>query len=157
VLNAITRSGANDYHGNFYHFLRTDNLNARSAFLPRRTNIIQNQFGLTGGGRIIRNKLFYFGTLEFLRIRPEAASVSAFPPTGAERAGDFSAVRTPITDPLTRQPFPSNQIPLSRFDESRRACFRSICRCPISPMAAISARTPRLPTRDSSPSRLITS
>ena len=116
VLNAITRSGANDYHGNFYHFLRNDNLNARSAFLPRRTNIIQNQFGLTGGGRIVRNKLFYFGALEFLRIRPEAPAVNAFPPTAAERAGDFSAVRTAITDPLTRQPFPSNRIPISRFD-----------------------------------------
>jgi hypothetical protein len=121
VLNAVTRSGSNDFHGNFYEFLRNDNLNARSSFLPRKTNLIQNQFGLTSGGPVVRNKIFYFGYLEFLKIRPEASTVSAFPPTAAERAGDFSGFARAVTDPLTGRPFPGNQIPLSRFDTVSRA------------------------------------
>jgi outer membrane receptor protein involved in Fe transport len=121
VLNAVTRSGTNAFHGNFYEFLRNDNLNARNSFLPRKTNLIQNQFGLSSGGRIVRNKLFYFGYLEFLRIRPEASTVSAFPPTAAERAGDFSGSPRAITDPLSGRPFPGNQIPVSRYDTVSRA------------------------------------
>ena len=116
VLNAVTRTGSNEFHGNFYDFLRNDNLNARDSFLPRKTNLIQNQFGLTSGGPVVRNKLFYFGYLEFLKIRPEASTVSAFPPTAAERAGNFSGSARAITDPLTSAPFPGNQIPISRFD-----------------------------------------
>jgi hypothetical protein len=119
VLNAITRSGSNEFHGSFYEFLRNDNLNARDSFLPRKTHLIQNQFGFTGGGPVVRNKLFYFGALEFLRVRPEASTVSAFPPTAAERAGDFSASAT-IRDPLSGTPFPNQQIPLDRYDTVSR-------------------------------------
>jgi hypothetical protein len=133
VLNAITRSGTNAFHGSLYEFLRNDNLNARNAFLPRKTNLIQNQFGATGGGRIIRNHLFYFAALEFLRVRPEAAAATAFPPTAAERAGDFSALPRPITDPVTRQPFPGNRIPVSRFDPVATAILNQYLPLPNQP------------------------
>jgi hypothetical protein len=116
VLNAITRSGTNEHHGNVYEFLRNDNLNARNSFLPRKSNLARNQFGVTGGGPIMRNRIFYFAALEFLKDRPEASSTNAFPPTAAERTGDFSSSPAAITDPLNRTPFPGNQVPVSRFD-----------------------------------------
>jgi hypothetical protein len=132
VLNAVTHSGTNEFHGAVYEFLRNDNLNARDSFLPRKSNLIQNQFGFTSGGRIIRNRLFYFGSLEFLRTRPEASSVTTFPTTAAERQGDFSAGGD-ITDPLTRQPFPGRQIPLSRLDAVSRNVMERVVPLPNQP------------------------
>jgi hypothetical protein len=116
VVTAVTRSGTNELHGNFYEFLRNSDLNARDFFLPRKSSLIQNQFGLTNGGPVVRNKLFYFGSLEFLKIRPEATAISAYPLTSAQRQGDFSAITTAIIDPDAKTPFPDNQIPTSRFD-----------------------------------------
>ncbi|HWD97498.1 MAG TPA: hypothetical protein VG345_00610, partial [Bryobacteraceae bacterium] len=73
---------------------------------------------------IVRNKLFFFSSAEFTRIRQGQSSISTVP-TSAERGGDFSQEKT-IYDPLTtaaaaggtdsRTPFPGNQIPSSRFD-----------------------------------------
>ncbi len=116
VFNVVTRSGTNDLHGSGWEFFRNHNLNARNFFAPAaRPKLVQNQFGGTLGGPIRKNKLFLFGSFEGLRIRPTTLSASSFPITAAERAGDFSSAAT-VRDPLNNQPFPNNQIPLSRFD-----------------------------------------
>ncbi|MFB3827197.1 MAG: carboxypeptidase regulatory-like domain-containing protein [Bryobacteraceae bacterium] len=117
IFNVVTRSGTNDFHGSAWEFLRNQALNARSFFAPsRKPQLIQNQFGATAGGPIRKDKLFIFGSYEALRIRPEALSAAAFPPTEAERGGDFSATRTAVRDPNTGQAFPGNRIPSTRFD-----------------------------------------
>ncbi len=117
VFNVVTRSGTNEWHGSAWEFLRNHNLNARNFFAPsQKPKLIQNQFGGTVGGPILKNKLFIFGSYEGLRIRPATLVTAAFPLTAAERTGDFSASATAVRDPLTGQPFPNKLIPTSRLD-----------------------------------------
>ena len=94
-----------------FEFLRDGALNARNFFAPAKDTLKRNQFGGSVGGPIVRDKLFYFGTYQGTRIRSEAAGRVAFVPTAAERAGDFSSLSRQLVDPVTRQPFPNNQIP----------------------------------------------
>jgi len=65
-----TKSGANQIHGSAYEFLRNGDVDATSFFSvgQKKPPFHQNQFGGTFGGHIIRNKLFYFGSAESLRI-----------------------------------------------------------------------------------------
>ncbi|MCI0621889.1 MAG: TonB-dependent receptor [Acidobacteria bacterium] len=121
AVNVITKSGANDYHGTAYEFLRNNRLNAAPFFtnlLGRKLpNYQQNQFGGAIGGPIMKNKLLFFANYEGLRVREAAVSFQQVP---AERVfnGDFSGFPTiynPFSyDPATglRQPFPGNRIPL---------------------------------------------
>ena len=113
VFQVVTKSGTNQLHGSTWEFLRNDNLNARNFFADHNPNLIQNQFGGAIGGPIRRDKLFFFGSYEGLRIRPESLSTSAFPLTAAERAGDFSAARTAARSATAASP--------SRTIRSRRA------------------------------------
>jgi len=117
IFNVVSKSGTNQVHGSAWEFLRNQALNARNFFAPAvKPQMIQNQFGATAGGPIVKDRLFIFGSYEGLRIRPAALATSAFPLTAAERQGDFSASKTAIKDPLTGQPFPGNQIPANRID-----------------------------------------
>ncbi len=117
IFNVVTRSGTNDFHASAWEFLRNHKLNARNFFAPAvKPQLIQNQFGATAGAPIRKDKLFIFGSYEGLRVRPAALSTAAFPPTAAERTGDFSSSRTAVRDPLTGQAFPGNRIPSARFD-----------------------------------------
>jgi hypothetical protein len=90
VVNATVRSGGNDFHGVLYEFLRNDKLDARNFFDAQKPPYRQNQFGATLGGRIIRDKLFFFGDYEGLRIR-QGQTMTALVPTQAQRNGDFSS------------------------------------------------------------------
>jgi len=120
VILALTKSGSNTFHGSLYEFLRNDLLNARSAFALSKPFLRQNQFGGSLGGPVIlpryngRNRTFFFFSYAGLEIRQQ--SLNTFSPfTNNERAGNFTGSKA-ITDPLTKQPFPGNQIPISRFD-----------------------------------------
>ena len=115
VVNIITRSGTNNIHGDLFEFLRNGDMNARNFFAPRHDTLKRNQFGGSVGGPIVKDKLFYFGTYQGTRIRSAAQGTVEFVPTAAERAGDFSAIAAQLKDPATGQPFPGNQIPVSRF------------------------------------------
>src|SRR5438270_10568235 len=58
VVNAVTKSGTNDFHGDLFEFLRNGDFNARDFFAPTRDTLKRNQFGGVAGGHIIRDKLF---------------------------------------------------------------------------------------------------
>lgn len=116
VLSAVTKSGTNALHGSVWEFLRNDAMDARSFFAPRVSKLRFNQFGGTTGGPIIRDKTFFFAMYQGLRIREDQLQSNTFPHTAAQRGGDFSSVTRQLIDPLTRQPFPGNRIPASRFD-----------------------------------------
>jgi hypothetical protein len=115
IVNIVTRSGTNDIHGSAFEFLRNGKLNARNFFAPVQDTLKRNQFGGSVGGPIVKDRLFYFGTFQGTRVRSEPAGRVAFVPTEAERRGDFSSTSRQLIDPVTRQPFPNNQIPVSRF------------------------------------------
>ena len=107
-VSMVTKAGSNDFHGSVWEFHRNDKLNARSFFQPRRPKQRQHQPGASAGGRLLPNKLFYFGSFQALSNRAEAGSSQALVPTDAQRLGDFSglstALRNPV-DPITGRPF----------------------------------------------------
>src|SRR4051812_42535146 len=96
VVNIVTKSGTNGLHGDMFEFLRNGDLNARNFFGTTHDSLKRNQFGGTVGGRIIRDKLFFFGGYQGTRIRNVAPSAIAFVPTAAELAGNFSVVESPL-------------------------------------------------------------
>lgn len=94
VMNAVIKSGTNQFHGDAYEFLRNDKLDARNAFDEfGRQEYQQNQFGATFGGPIIKDRTFFFGDYEGLRIRQALPQLSLVP-TPAEIGGDFSSFLT---------------------------------------------------------------
>jgi len=116
VVSVVTRGGTNEFHGSVWEFHRNDNLNARSFFQAQKGNRIQNQFGVAAGGPVIKDKIFVFGSYEGFRDRPQPSATSAYPPTAAERAGDFSNVATQLVNPYTGAAFAGNQVPTDLFD-----------------------------------------
>jgi hypothetical protein len=105
IMNAVIKSGTNQIHGDLWEFLRNDKLDATNAFdnpsiggfgqQPYK----QNQFGFTLGGPVLKNKLFFFGDYEGLRIRQALPQLSTVP-TQAEVGGDFSAFLQ-LSQPIT--------------------------------------------------------
>src|SRR5438876_2719970 len=91
VVNVVTKSGTNNYHGNLYEFFRNQGLNARGFFDTQKLDYLQNQFGATFGGPIKKDRTFFFVTYEGDRIRRGTSSDTVSVPTDAERTGDFSA------------------------------------------------------------------
>jgi len=134
-VNVTTKSGTNELHGNLYDFLRNDKLNANAFFSNKagspRPVFRFNQYGLTAGGPIVKNKVFWFFNFEGLRQRtPRAYRVTL--PTALQRTGDFSqtfnasGASFQIADPLTTAPngsggyfrtlFPGNRVPANRIN-----------------------------------------
>jgi len=133
TVNVISKSGSNEWHGSLYEFLRNDKLDARNYFAlgnAPKPAFRQNQFGGSFGGKIVPNKLFFFGNYEGFRRRLERTFVNTVA-TPEMRVGNFSGVRD-IFDPLTtraqagtptgfvRDPFANRQIPAARFDAVTR-------------------------------------
>ena len=137
VVNVVTKSGTNAFHGDAFEFLRNYELNARpkgltlvsgSVSQPVRDSLKRNQFGGTAGGRIKKDKLFFFGGYQQTTQRSNPAQTTAHVPTALTAAGNFSvedaatsaggcqAKAITLKDPTTGNPFPGNIIPVSRFD-----------------------------------------
>ena len=95
VLNLITKSGGNSYHGELYEFLRNNAFDAKNYFAPPGTivNFKQHQFGGTTGGPIPKfHDMRFFVSFEHLQLHQNQY---VFPvqwtlPTAAEAAGDFT-------------------------------------------------------------------
>ncbi|MFZ1130440.1 MAG: TonB-dependent receptor, partial [Terriglobales bacterium] len=91
IMNAVIKSGTNQIHGDLWEFLRNEKLDAINAFdIYGQQPYKQNQFGFTLGGPVIKNKTFFFGDYEGLRIRHALPQLSTVP-TPAEVGGDFSS------------------------------------------------------------------
>ena len=119
-VSMVTKSGTNEFHLTLWEFLRNDDLDARNTFASSNPKLIQNQFGVAGGGPILipklyngKNKTFIFGSYEGTRIS-QAQIFNSPTVSPAMLQGNFSGLPT-ITDPVSGQPFPGNQIPTSRF------------------------------------------
>lgn len=124
VINVITKSGSNRFHGSAYEFLQNDDLNATNWFATSKPPVRYNNFGTDLGGPLLKNKLFAYFNYTGLRSHSDFVSESRVPTT-AELGGDFSNnnISTTIYDPLTydpttgtSQPFSNNLIPSNRID-----------------------------------------
>ena len=118
VVNSTIKSGTNEFHGNFFEYWRDNSMAANSWDNNRagakKAELSQHIFGLTAGGPLVRNKVFFFGDYQgFVRDRPGEQVVSVAPLEW--RQGDFSGVGVTIRDPRTGQPFEGNRIPTERF------------------------------------------
>jgi hypothetical protein len=134
VVNVVTKSGTNTLHGDVFEYLRNGALNARNFFYPTHDLLKRNQFGGDVGGKIIRDKLFFFGGYQGSRIRTvNNPSGPAYVPTPAMLAGDFTARASQpcASSPVAlRDPqggvFPNNQIPTTRFNAASQKLLNYI-------------------------------
>jgi hypothetical protein len=90
IVNVVTRSGTNQWHGNVYEYFRNKVLNSQGYFNTVNPQFNQNQFGGTFGGPIKKDRTFFFLSYEGRRIRQGVSGDLVFVPTPGERSGDFS-------------------------------------------------------------------
>jgi hypothetical protein len=128
VVSVQTKSGGDDFHGSVFGFNQNDRFQSRNPFTQAQPNALtgkflpdtqKNQFGGSLGGKIIENRMFFFGDYQGRR-NTEGGSRLLTVPTAAARIGDLSAYGVNIYDPLTgapaqRQQFAGNVIPASRL------------------------------------------
>jgi hypothetical protein len=106
-VNIVTRAGTNQFHGTIYEFLRNSALDAHTFNDMGSSNfLVQNNFGGSIGGPLIRNKTFFFFNYEGLR-RTKADTMIDTVPTAEEATGDFSMSGTTVYNPFSSHPNPN--------------------------------------------------
>jgi hypothetical protein len=113
IIDAVTRSGSNNLHGTLFEFFRNDVLDARPYFASQVPVFRRNQFGATVGGPVIlphyngRDKTFWFFSWQSTRQYGSPA-VNTYTTLDAQQRQGILTSSTPITNPLTGSPFPTN-------------------------------------------------
>ena len=152
VINVVTKSGTNSWHGSVYEFIRNQSLNAKGYLDLRRADDKQNQFGGTFGGPIKKDRTFFFASYEGRRVVHGISSDPVIVPTAAERTGDFSATPFDPSAVIGTQTFadilnarcgvgatvgatytslfPTNVIPANCFDPAAAAIMQLYVPCP---------------------------
>jgi hypothetical protein len=139
VINVVTKSGTNEFHGALFEFLRNDATDALNYFAQEQTPFRRNQFGGALGGPVKKNKLFFFADYQGTRFSTSSPGYTTAP-TDAMYNGNFSELYDltqprdaagntygQLYDPFSRvfdangnvvsaTPFSGNIIPASRFD-----------------------------------------
>ena len=135
VINMVTKSGTNEFHGTGFYFLRHNDFNANQWFANRggaaRPLFRRDQFGGVIGGPVKKNKTFFFAAYEQTKQKSPVSETATFP-TALQRDGNFSETRQSngqmiqmfdpfsasrnATNAVERQPFPGNVIPKGRMD-----------------------------------------
>jgi hypothetical protein len=116
TVMVIGKSGSNELHGSVFEFFRNEALNARNLFAQPGPNpeFRRNQYGLTLGGPVQKNKTFFFVDWQGTRLRTGITRFSVVP-TLAQRQGIFTqTIYDPATSPRT--PFPGITVPANRVD-----------------------------------------
>ena len=112
IVNVVTKSGTNSFHGSAWEFLRNDKLDARNFFVSEVTPLRWNQFGGSIGGPVIlphyngRNKTFFFAAYEGFREHSPAETLGLVP-TPQEIAGDLSDIPGQIYNSYSTRPDPN--------------------------------------------------
>jgi len=171
VVNVVTRSGTNTWHGGVWEFNREAALAAKNFFSTTKPNYQQNQFGGAAGGKIIRDRLFVFGFYEGFRLKDATSNVlNQRVLTAAERSGDFSASYVnpttgqrctavaqagctgAIIDPVTRTQFnyqgTPNRIDPSRVSPVTSYLLNTYIPLPNTPNGFYQASPPNIDNRD---------
>lgn len=97
LVNVITKSGTNQYHGNLFEYLRNSSMDARNFFSQQRGILRRNEFGGTFGGPIRRDKVFFFGDYQGTRRTVGVDTGLVTIPSAANHNGDFSDVAKKLT------------------------------------------------------------
>lgn len=146
LVNAVTKSGTNEWHGTAFEFLRNDRLNANNFFANRagiaRPPFKLNQFGGTVGGPIRKDRTFIFGYFqETLRRKSNAITVPNVltaqerPDRNPNGVADFNAIcpgPACPNDPRTGRPFLNNIILANRLDPTALNFIKAIMPLPNS-------------------------
>lgn len=154
VVNVVTRSGTNTWHGSVWEFNREAALAAKNYFAKTKPNYQQNQFGGAAGGKIIPDRLFVFGFYEGFRLKDATSNVlNQRVLTAAERNGDFSASGITIRDPLNNnQPFnyggTLNRIDPARISAVSQYLLNTYIPLPNAPGGFYTAAPPNIDNRD---------
>ena len=140
-INIVTHSGSNQYHGTLYEFLRNGAMDASTFGSMGNNHLVQNNYGGSFGGPLIRRNTFFFLNFEGLRLAQADAQILTVP-TPQEIQGDFSMSGVNVYDPTTavanpsynpskptgptnypytRAQFPNNQIPSDRINQQLEA------------------------------------
>ena len=140
-VNIVTHAGSSQYHGTLYEFLRNGALDASTFGSMGNNHLVQNNFGASLGGPLIRKNTFFFLNYEGLRLAQADAQILTVP-TPQEIQGDFSMSGVEIYDPTTAVPnpgydptkptgpanfpytraqFPNNKIPSDRINTQLEA------------------------------------
>ena len=136
VIAVQTKAGGNALHGSIYDFARTPATTARTFFAGQPSSLKQQNFGVSAGGPVARNRTFFFASYEGLRSRDTWSYLDTTVPSQMVRvlpggAVDLSGLRDPFTgqqvpifDPefynnnYYSQPFPGNVIPAARVSQA---------------------------------------
>lgn len=114
AINAVTKSGTNEWHGTLFEFVRNYKFNGRNFFAPTQDGLKRNQYGGTIGLPIKKNKLFAFAGLQKTATRQTPSSLRTFMPTADMLKGDFTAIASAACNsgkPVAlKSPFVNNQI-----------------------------------------------
>lgn len=106
VVNAITKSGTNEYHGSAFWFHRNDDLDARNFFDLKKPEFRRHQFGFTAAGPIQKEKTFFFGAGEWFRQSKGITQVARVP-SPAARQGQIVPIADSARPYLALFPFPN--------------------------------------------------
>jgi Carboxypeptidase regulatory-like domain/TonB-dependent Receptor Plug Domain/TonB dependent receptor len=104
VVNVITKSGTNNFHGSLFHYQRLEALTGNTSDGNPLTNFHREQFGGSAGGRLIKDKLFFFGAAEGIDenlLRPNLSTYNA---------GTLGSSPCPVTNPVFRSNITDAQI-----------------------------------------------
>lgn len=153
IVNVVTKSGTNQFHGDVWEFLRNDALDARDPLLSAKTPLKQSVYGATIAGPVLiphyngRNRTFFFGAYEGTRIN-SANELLYNVPTTAEINGDFSGISQTLWNPYTTTPdpnnsgkylrkqFPNNNIS-SAIDPVMQTLVKQMYPAPVSPSSGL--------------------
>ena len=151
LVNVVTRSGTNSFHGGAFEFFRNTALDSRNYFdrqqLPSGAfaalpvpNFKLNQFGGFVGGPIQKDKMFFFGYYQGTRQRKDETLSIGQVLTAAQRpdlnggsvdvSGFNASTGGAVVDPTTGNPFPGNVIPANRIDPTAAALIKALMPLP---------------------------
>jgi hypothetical protein len=132
AVNLSIRSGTNDIQGSVFDYIRDDSMNARSYFALTKAPYNSNQFGGTLGGPIVKNRAFFFGDYQGLKLH-QGRTATLTVPTALMRQGIFSEVANQIFDPLTGVAFEGNIIRSDRLNPISQQVANTIYPMPTQP------------------------
>lgn len=118
-VTTTSKSGTNTFRGTGFWFFKDSKFSSVDRFVPKdaagnaiKPKVQTNSFGASGGGPVVKNRLFFYGTFEGVR-EPSEGTITATVPPDAFRTGDLSSLSTSLRNPFTGQPYPNNQVPVS--------------------------------------------